>query len=67
MYSILKSLGAKKFILRELPSLTLSIFITEMLYKFGSFILECGAFLITWFVASWLIALFQSYSHKSKG
>lgn len=52
MYSLLKSLGAKRFLINEMPALSLSLLISELAYKFGSFLLECGAFLATWYLLS---------------
>jgi hypothetical protein len=34
----------------QLPALVISFLIAEFFYKFHSFTLECGAFLVTWFV-----------------
>jgi hypothetical protein len=52
MYLLLKNAGLKKFLTREMPSLSVSLILAEVFYKFGSFILECGAFLGTWYVIS---------------
>jgi hypothetical protein len=54
MYSFLKSLGLKRFLISEMPALSISLLISEMAYKFGSFLLECGAFLTTWYLISML-------------
>ena len=40
---------------RELPALGIALLIAELFYKFHSFILECAAFLATWYCLSWLI------------
>jgi len=53
MYTILKSLGVKKFLLSEMPALAFSLILAEGVYKFGSFILECSAFLATWYASSY--------------
>jgi uncharacterized membrane protein len=60
MYTILKYQGVKKFVITEMPALGTSLLISEGLYKFGSFILECSAFLITWYGISFLINKFVS-------
>ena len=52
MYLLLKNAGLKKFLTGELPSLSLSLILAEVFYKFGSFLLECGAFLGTWYIIS---------------
>ena len=55
MYSLLKNIGLKKFLIAEMPALATALAISETLYKFGSFILECFAFLITWYILSFFI------------
>ncbi len=57
MYTLIHDLGFRKALLAEAPSLLASMGIAEMFYKFHSFTLECGAFLATWFVVSYLGAL----------
>ena len=54
MYTILKHISLKKLASSELPALGLSFIIAEAFYKFGSFTLECIAFLGTWYLASYL-------------
>jgi len=56
MYTLIKFQGVKKFLITEMPALGTSLLISEGLYKFGSFILECSAFLITWYGVSFLIS-----------
>jgi hypothetical protein len=48
MYSIITTLG-RRFLAQELPSGLASLVLAEMFYKFHSFTLECGAFLLTWY------------------
>jgi len=64
MYQFLKSFGTKKFLLSEALSLAIALLLSEMLYKFGSFLLECGAFLITWFVLSWIATHFSASKNE---
>jgi hypothetical protein len=52
MYSILQSQSLMSTIKRELPSAAAAMLIAEPLYKFHSFILECLAFLFTWYALS---------------
>jgi hypothetical protein len=58
MYAFIKSLGLKKFLISEMPALGLSLMVSELAFKFGSFILECGAFLTTWYFFSLIIYYF---------
>jgi len=50
MYQLLSSIGTSAIFFRQLPILILSFGIANLFYKFGSFGLECLAFLATWFV-----------------
>jgi hypothetical protein len=40
----------KSFLVSESPALLVSWVLAEVFYKFGSFTLETGAFLITWYL-----------------
>ena len=55
MYQLLKHLGWKKTMAGEMLPFAIAMVIADLFYKFGSFILECGAFLATWFVCSWVV------------
>jgi hypothetical protein len=57
MYTLLQNVGLRKGLAAEAPALILSMLIAETLYKFHSFTVECVAFLVTWFVASYLLSL----------
>ena len=50
MYTLLHKMGSKAFLARESPALLVSWIIAELFYKFGSFTLETGAFLVTWYL-----------------
>jgi hypothetical protein len=54
MYTSVKAVGVPTFLVREAPPLAVAFLIAELFYKFGSFGLECAAFLATWYVLSWL-------------
>lgn len=60
MYSLLHKLGLYQFVKREGIPFSIALIITELLYKFGSFILEVSAFLITWYIAGALVSFFRS-------
>ena len=57
MYSLVRTMSKKQLLLKQLPSLSLSVIIAELFYKFHSFTLECIAFLATWFVIDALLSL----------
>mgnify|MGYP003460437861 FL=1 len=58
MYTLLRSLSLKRVLSEQLPALGLALLIAEVFYKFHSFLLECTAFLATWFVLDWVIQRF---------
>jgi hypothetical protein len=43
-------LSKQDLALRQLPAFSISFVIASLFYRFGSFALECLAFLATWFV-----------------
>jgi hypothetical protein len=49
MYTLLNKLRVNSFLAYETPALLVSWIIAEVFYKFGSFTLETGAFLVTWY------------------
>ena len=66
MYSLIKHQGIKKFLLSEMPALGVSFLIAETVYKFGSFLAECSAFLLTWYVCSYLFnKLLPEKNHRT--
>ena len=48
MYELIRRLSVRQLALEQLPLLLVALGIAEMFYKFHSFLLETGAFLITW-------------------
>ena len=50
MFTLLKSLHSRQVYLSEPVSFVVALVIAELFYKFHSFLLETGAFLVTWFV-----------------
>lgn len=50
MYTLVRSLPLKQFLVAQLPVIFVSLIIAELFYKFHSFTLETIAFLATWFV-----------------
>ncbi|HET8888658.1 MAG TPA: hypothetical protein VFQ41_07125 [Candidatus Angelobacter sp.] len=64
MYTLIHTESVRKELLRELPGFALSLTLAELCFKFHSFTLECGAFLVTWYMASYIVSRF-SQSWKS--
>lgn len=49
MYMLIQKLGLREWLVRQSPVLVGALAIAEIFYKFGSFLLEAVAFLVTWF------------------
>ena len=56
MYSLIKRLTTKELLVTQTPTLVVSLTVAEVFYKFGSFLLEAAAFLLTWFILDALIS-----------
>jgi hypothetical protein len=56
MYTAACRLNPTEALAVELPALVGALAIAELWYKFHSFTLEAGAFLLTWAALGWLIA-----------
>jgi hypothetical protein len=50
MYELIRRLTIRQLTLEQLPLLVIALSIAELFYKFHSFLLETGAFLLTWLV-----------------
>ena len=50
MLEFLRAMRQHGELATRLPGLLLAFLIAELFYKFHSFALECGAFLLTWLV-----------------
>ena len=50
MYSLLSRVPARELLLRHAPTLIGALAIAELFYKWHSFLLETGGFLVTWVV-----------------
>ncbi len=53
MYTLVRNAGVKRALSDEAVPLLLSFGVAEFFYKFHSFALETGAFLLTWLVVSY--------------
>ena len=56
MFELLRSSTLRQLLSRQLPGLVVSLAIAELFYKFGSFALECLAFLVTLLVLDSIFA-----------
>jgi len=57
MYTLLKASGIKSALAAELPGFIIALVLAQLFYKFGSFGLELVAFLVTWWIATFLKTL----------
>ncbi len=55
MYSLIRALPLRRLVPEQGSALALSLVIAEMYYKFHSFLLETGAFLLTWYAIDFVI------------
>jgi hypothetical protein len=49
MYTLFSRLTVKELLYRQAPTIVIAFGIAELFYKWHSFTLETGGFLITWF------------------
>jgi hypothetical protein len=57
MYTLTKVVSTQQLLLEQVPAMAGALVLAELFYKFGSFTLECLAFLATWYVIDMLIGL----------
>jgi hypothetical protein len=50
VYELIRMLGWNRLAIEQLPPFFASFVLAELFYKFHSFVLECAAFLLTWFL-----------------
>jgi len=50
MFALISRLSTRELLYRQAPSLIGALAIAEIFYKWQSFLLEAGGFLLTWFV-----------------
>ena len=62
MHDLIHSTSLKRLLVLESPALLLALVVAEFFYKFGSFTLECLAFLPTWYAFS---SLFHAIASRT--
>jgi hypothetical protein len=60
MYELTRRLTIKQLTTEQLPLLVIALGIAELFYKFHSFLLEAGAFLLTWLALGALSSAIES-------
>ncbi len=63
MYDYIRRLSLKQASI-EVPVFLLALLIAELFYKFRSFLLETGAFLLTWFILSAVVSTVRSMMQR---
>jgi hypothetical protein len=66
MFSLINDLGLRLAMKQEAVPFLSAFAMAEFFFKFGSFALECIAFLAVWFVLSFLQSLLVSFDGKQK-
>lgn len=66
MYTLIHQIGFPAFLKKEFPAFFISWILAEVIYKFGSFTLECAAFLFTWYVLSRLQAVINKPAKQTR-
>lgn len=64
MYSLISRLPRRQLLLRHAPTLLGALAIAEMFYKWKSFLLEAGGFLVTWFILDAAVSLAERLLHR---
>jgi len=67
MFTLLRRCTGRDLVFIQAPSFLLALVIAELLYKFHSFLLETGAFLLTWLVLDVVLSLATGALRKSHG
>ena len=65
MYTFIRHAGVRRAVLDEAAPILLAFVVAELFYKFHSFTLETGAFMLTWFVLSAVGAAIRSRLMRS--
>lgn len=65
MYHLFTSQPLKNLFATQLLPFAVSFGIAELFYKFHSFVLETGAFLVTWFVLDMIFTLIRKAFQKN--
>ena len=67
MYTLVRSVPLRSLLSTQAPALLAAFLIAEFFYKFGSFALECLAFLATWFVIDAAFSAVAAFVGRGRG
>jgi hypothetical protein len=66
MYSLLNRVPVRQLLVRHAPTLVGALAIAEMFYKWHSFLLEAGGFLVTWYLLDAGVSLVEKALGKGQ-
>jgi hypothetical protein len=66
MLEFVRALRMHRGLALRLPGLLLAFLVAEVFYKFHSFALECGAFLLTWLAIDIAIEKLAALAHDKR-
>jgi hypothetical protein len=66
MYSLISRLPPRQLLLRHAPTLIGALAIAEMFFKWKSFLLEAGGFLVTWYLLDAAVSLVERLLRRDR-
>ena len=67
MFTLIKMISTRDLVQQQAPSLVAAYALATAFYKFGSFALECVAFLGTWFVIDGAVSFIRRLFRSDEG
>jgi hypothetical protein len=64
MLSLISHVPTRRLLLRDAPTMVSSLFVADLFYKWHSFLLEAGGFLLTWLVLDVLVTAMQRLASR---
>lgn len=64
MYSLIAKTPARQLLTHQAPTFVGALLIAEMFYKWHSFLLETGGFLVTWYLLDALVCQLERWLGK---
>lgn len=66
MYKLMSGVPARQLLLRHAPTLIGALAIAEMFFKWKSFMLEAGGFLVTWYLLDAAVTFIEKALSKGE-
>lgn len=64
MYRLTRLMPPRELVAAQLPMLLIALAIAELFYKFHSFLLECTAFLATWYLLDLFVHVMRGCTRR---